>query len=436
MFKGSRLLIVSLVVLVSFIFVDTDKASAVVDPFTGYIVVSAVLHAVVIGGAVAYKYFSRENGGAPSANSHKIVASTGTVGREASVTWVSLTSDGQVQQNYKNVSAKASFSDVTTLANTTQYPNIKAAIDNSKRSYVLATEDSGWDVGNVYYDGNAYYQWTSKDPVQTYTSGSAVSSTGIVQFNSFLQKYYATHTFAGTNGYTRQTFYGIRLGTSPPAPLSVPDRSKFVKQLDTNSDGNIESVFKGEIDDFIKSNPNVVHYADTADPALVDSASDFVGPSTPSASDLASASSKLASADATRNAWLNYSSNKGDSVAKQIWLDRVAQDAKDVEKDVDIPALLSSPGDVPDLDFSRFQDLKGALSSTYPFSLIGSLPDLLSPFSRSPVAPVIHLPVYGNDLVVDLSMFDPVAAVCRWCIGLLATAGVVYYIVHFWRGVS
>lgn len=439
MFKGSRLFIVSLAVLVSFIFVDTDKASAVVDPLTGYIVASALLHTLVIGGIVAAKYFKRENGGTASTSSHGI-GSRGSIGRSATVTWVDLSADDTVGHKEKNVSAKIKFNDITTLANTSQYPNLKTAIDNAKRSYTLANEDTGWDVGSVYFDGYEYYQWTSKSDLMVYTYGSAPSSTTPVSYNSSTGKYFTTHTFGGTNGYTRQTFYGIRLGKNPPAPLVTPDLSKFVEQIDSDSDDNIEDVFKGEIDDFIKNNPNVIDYIDSEDPVGVDDAYVFTLPRTPSASDLDRAAARRASRTAKRNAWVNYSTHPDDPAALQDWLDRDAQDyrdrADDYDRENDNAVSLSSPGDVPDLDFSRFQDLKGALSSTYPFSLIGTLPDLLSPFVSSPSAPVIHLPVYGNDLVVDLSVFDPVAAVCRWCVGLLATAGVVYYIVHFWRGVS
>ena len=102
----------------------------------------------------------------------------------------------------------------------------------------------------------------------------------------------------------------------------------------------------------------------------------------------------------------------------------------------------SIPSPVPEaparkrLDWSKFDTLKGALSNTFPFSLVSTLPAFFSAFSDA-AAPVFQLPMpMGKTLTVDLAIFDPVALVIRWLFGLSATVGAVYVQIKFWRGVS
>jgi hypothetical protein len=81
--------------------------------------------------------------------------------------------------------------------------------------------------------------------------------------------------------------------------------------------------------------------------------------------------------------------------------------------------------------------IKGALNSTFPFNTVSRLSSYYSTFSVDAAAPSFILPLpLGNSLNVDLSIFDPLAAVIRFLLGLSATIGVTYYIFQFWRGVS
>lgn len=264
---------------------------------------------------------------------------------------------------------------------------------------------------------------------------------------------------------------------SPPSPGPYSDSKSLENLTGSQSGGTLKSEYQSELDRMFQDPDYVPTFTDgtTGLPWAPPPASTVMSPDQLAAynasgaardareaaldSARAATSNAAAALDVSRDAYVSSGGNPdtlqgGDASLRDAYVrargafdsakaaedrqaaDNASADAEEAEEDSDNPFSLPSAGEAPDLDFSKFGSLKGALSSTYPFSLISRLPDLLSPFSRPPSAPVIHLPVYGNDMVVDLSAFDPVASVCRWCMGLFATVGVVYYVVHFWRGVS
>lgn len=95
--------------------------------------------------------------------------------------------------------------------------------------------------------------------------------------------------------------------------------------------------------------------------------------------------------------------------------------------------------DVPlkSLNFDSWRALLGALSGVFPFSLLPSLTGYLQPFMADPHPPAFDLPIYGSNTIhVDLSFADPGVKVFRWALSLLATYGVCWYVVRFYRGVS
>lgn len=90
------------------------------------------------------------------------------------------------------------------------------------------------------------------------------------------------------------------------------------------------------------------------------------------------------------------------------------------------------------LDFSSGKQLIGVLQNTYPINLLPSLGASLSNFVfASPTPPIFKLPMpLGTTLVIDLTLFDGIATICRFFIGSLMTVGLILAIINFWRGVS
>lgn len=89
------------------------------------------------------------------------------------------------------------------------------------------------------------------------------------------------------------------------------------------------------------------------------------------------------------------------------------------------------------LDFAPLKKLQGSLSNVWPFNLLGAIGDTLGGLVGTPTAPVFDLPLPFNlSIRVDLTPFDPLAAICRWIMGIFYSIGVALGINKFWRGVS
>lgn len=483
MFKSFRHWLIAFSVLVAFTVFDVQQASAVIDPFTVSLGVSALIHAAVIGGAyVGWRTYKRENGSTRNPSGTKVTPQ-GTIGRDVRVEWVDLTQTDFVSG--KNVTAKIPYSQIASAVkgNPTKYPNLKAAIDKSETNECYADDgpNAEWQVGESFEDSSTGYYYTVTGVHNTSVQNGTNTVNKLMNtptWSSALNSHYVTKLYSGSPTYKLVTYLCSPTGTkyAPPRPAQqVPPEFAVNISGSSSAPTDVYSDYYGEIDDYLTEQGGTLSFIDSDDSSSVDTSPPFVVPPMPSlhefiasqstrdalqASGAALDSARLAvtaAQGAVDTARANYDLSGSPSDAQKLadalkaladsqaafdklkaeLAKQAADDAKKAAEDeADNAAQLGGAGDVPDLNFSRFQELKGALSTTYPFSLIGMLPDLLSPFVSSPSAPVIHLPVYGNDLVVDLSIFDPVAAVCRWCVGLLSSAGVVYYIVHFWRGVS
>lgn len=89
------------------------------------------------------------------------------------------------------------------------------------------------------------------------------------------------------------------------------------------------------------------------------------------------------------------------------------------------------------LNFDSMNQVLGVLPSKFPFNLISQGFSYADVFIRSPSAPSFDLTLpYGFVMHLDLAVFDPVAAVCRFFVTVLLLGGSLIYVVRFWRGVA
>lgn len=216
MIRRFRSFIVALALLVSFTVYDTRNASAIVDPFTAYVVASAVIHAVIIGGAyVGYKYYKKENGGSRDANGTKVTPN-GTIGRDATVTWVDI-STGVPEIKSKNVTAKVSHDKLKTAvkSNPSKYPKLINALSQS-----LATDISSpsLDSLNSLSVGSIVIVNSGSYPGNYSISNKTVSST------SLSSSYTTTFHDSGYPVTRSDGTYGDRIyvPTGPPSGISTP----------------------------------------------------------------------------------------------------------------------------------------------------------------------------------------------------------------------
>lgn len=397
MIRRFRSFIVALALLVSFTVYDTRNASAIVDPFTAYVVASAVIHAVIIGGAyVGYKYYKKENGGSRDANGTKVTPN-GTIGRDATVTWVDI-STGVPEIKSKNVTAKISYDKLKSAvtSNSSKYPKLSASLKSIPTT------------GDVVTIGGTNYLLGSQDS-QTYDSrnydfmsyGQAFINTGATppdRTDLFLHKiYFVTVTSSPVSSSTVSAPDFAKKLSNSTSPITVPQ--------------NVYSDYYQEIDDYITDNPNVMEYVDTEDSSQVDNAPVSPAPSVPSSSQyqaavdtkaaIESAQKAATSAQTAADAAAQKYQQSGTPEDYQKMLD--AQAAADKAK-ADADALASDKsadaaekdgssyysaqnpayGDGEETDFGSrldtfFTDLKGTSLFSLPDRLLSGLPSGGSP---------------------------------------------------------
>lgn len=99
---------------------------------------------------------------------------------------------------------------------------------------------------------------------------------------------------------------------------------------------------------------------------------------------------------------------------------------------------VAKPDEIKSVDFSTLARLNGVVSNTFPLSMLTNVPSYLAPLLSGDVsAPQFDIPLYGDKKFhIDLTPFDPVAAVIRFIMALLISIGMILYVIRFWRGVS
>ncbi len=124
------------------------------------------------------------------------------------------------------------------------------------------------------------------------------------------------------------------------------------------------------------------------------------------------------------------SSNPATTIPTQIPTQDTAVDPPDVYPSTNAVELKK-------IDLRKWTQLYGVMQNTFPFSLLTTLSGYLDAFVTEPVAPSFDMHVYQDKkLHIDLSFFDPVAALVRWVIGILLTIGAILGMQKWWRGVS
>lgn len=265
------------------------------------------------------------------------------------------------------------------------------------------------------------------------------------------------------NGYV-VTFHSC----TPPSPMPTPPAAIAA----ANPTGAMSAAATDDLDKLIAANANgfTVSIIDSAVPSNGDTALPLVPPapttsplnpsapvvqtgSTAAAATAASAATTAsATAAAAQSAAANYLlSHPGATVdndpayAALINASVNAQVAAGTSTAIANSAAVQAQDTFPNvtndsllaIDFSPFMAISGAFSAVWPFCLLSSLSGMIQPLVAAPVAPSFVLPLpLGTHVTIDLSIFDQVAEVLRWAIGLCLTVGAIMGMARFWRGVS
>jgi RHS repeat-associated protein len=266
----------------SFVLWKPPLAEAVFRPITKSVAAPALITSVNPGNYVSTEYFKRENGGIPSSYSSTVNMTTGNIGREASVVWVELASNGVIVEKQKNVVAKINFSDVVSLtrANKSKYPRLEAATwfayDAPPITKTAPAYGSTYKVNGSYYRFDSFWQGADnqnfcRDGYPYGSSGYEVGESGaLFGFKKYVGVFQCSSNNTTWDGWSR--FYFVTLVAAPAPSDATPER--FAQYL--SETGNIlDPTIKAEIDDLLSNFGDSVSFVDATAASAMDSASPF-----------------------------------------------------------------------------------------------------------------------------------------------------------------
>lgn len=106
-----------------------------------------------------------------------------------------------------------------------------------------------------------------------------------------------------------------------------------------------------------------------------------------------------------------------------------------IQQQTDKPVDSPEPDEIKTLNFESFKGLGDLLSTKFPFNYLPLFYSTLSVLASEPRAPTFDLPLpLNNTIHVDLSLFDPVAVVCRWVTAFGFTLGILYLVYRRFAG--
>lgn len=460
-------------------FVPLAYVAAVVGPeLAPYVTASLAIHGAAL---VAGLYYYLK----PGAQSQ---ADTQSIKTPSSVTWIDLPSM-TVQE--KDINTEITFDDFVNNAydNVNKYPLLNQLVTKYSPppmpvgpQQVGASVDPAQFIGKkVPWKENGHTGWVQITGVisnVTYGSGNTpYSGQGMYNFGS--NTYYA---FADKGESGRG--WGVEVSyvdtTPPPFTKAKKSNSEVIQGLTVNGNENepVKPTYQDEIKKMMQDPSYVPVFSDAttglphAPPPLGDIAtpkqvSDYnkagqnseaqAAASAANAAAIAAAQTAANNANArSANAQAAASANPSDpnlaaaaaaaqaaadaanaALAKAL-ADKAGLDASATQKQEDESAAeVPTSGTKKTIDMSKLHELKGALDSTYPFNLPGVIAGYYHKFVAPAETPVFDLPLpLGQTLHVDLSVMEPIAILFRYLIGISATAGALFYVVHFFRGIS
>jgi len=421
--------------------------------------------AMALTAAGAGMYYAMKSGHSAT------VSPLGNLSRVASVAYIASKAGANVLDEH-DVTAQMTYAQLSSLANavSTLYPLVKDAINGIG---LAPTLDKNSTVGTVYSTPVGNKRLTESCGVRlqdgSYT-GDSIQMVGS-------DKVYVVYQNP-TNGYYQASncFY-LGPDNRTPSPLTPTEAAKRLAA--NNVSGDVRTPYQAEIDKMFQDPNYVPTFTDdttglpyatppgvltpgqvtaintagaaadarestitkigeaaAAAAAATNTANNNVqsAQAAQAAAATAAAASPndaaLAAALAAANVALaNAQAALADAQAKQA-----AAEAEQAKSQETLPTE-DTTGKLHKWKWDKFETLKNLIPTVFPFSLISTLGSYLSVLVADPVAPSFDLPLYQSNVMhISLDIFDPVATVCRWLIGILLTIGGVQLVIGFWRG--
>lgn len=402
---------------------------------------------LTVSGVTYYKPLE----GSFSGPSH-VASVLGATGRILYTTWQDYSAySTQIIKN-KLITAKIVFSDLLSMVknNASTYPNLYDALTDINSKTVDTSSYDAISVGDVISTPFGYRTVTGKDYGSTATMLNYCSPNDGNSNPCWRTSNVHVGYGASCGDFCFYQTVTISFGSTNVVPTTVDaSASDYRSRLNASL-----GIYSGEIDALISSNPNIVHFTDTATPDTdLDTAPPFVLPVTPpvpqtvsnlGAETKTAVDSRLAAAKAAQAA--AATALAADPTNQALIDAKAAADAELAAAQKATDAATQATGEkyispespiLKQLNFDKWRQFLNLLTTLWPFTLIVSFSGYVSAFVREPHAPEFDLPIYGGTgLHISLSMFDIVAQLCRWVIATLFTLGIVQRIISWYKGES
>lgn len=451
--------ILSAFLCISLLLSDYSDAEAVALPVAATAAATAI---VTVGGA----YYYLQSGGTTTFDGQKFI-------RSAAVSYAVINAVTRVPEVVsKTLTASLPPESVTTIVDSspTNYPLLHASRSGIPSvSGISNSTFNSLTVGSIIRDSSGSLRTVKR----VWSSGwnTWVSPNPRTQWDGGYQQYVMSYG-SGSHPQNSEGYYssGYHVAWSPfdPPPPQPAPAAPTPYAWSIAPSGAVKPEYQAEMDKAFRDPAYIPSFSDTttglpwsppadvvtipeataaekaiaaraASQSAVDAAAQ-ASTSARSAADaaVAAAAANPTDADAQRRAAYYVSiADQRDADLARTQSDAATLDATQAKDaaDSEVPAVDSVARKV--LDWEKWKNLKNSMSNVWPFTLLSSLSGLLSQFAGDPVAPSFDLPVYGTTkLHIDLSIFDPIAAITRWAIGILMTIGIVQLLVNWYRGTS
>lgn len=462
--------LLSALLIVSLVFSSYKEAEAIAIP-----VAAVVVGATLLVAAGATQYY---NNPAVAASAASAVSTVGNYYRSVDAYTQGLTAYGKAQL-YRDAAtlqvAGQAIIDAVKAAADGMYSALKNALADSTDP---AYSPSGVPVGSIISAKNPDGSFSNLKTTSLFTPSSpwGGSSSGIMNTSEYspgFQSYPGYIWFVqnvrdyDSTHIVYQVWSAFATSDSNPPNYQIPPLipitpSSLPARLAPN--GSVPADVAGEMDDLIRNNPSIATPTSgttavgTADadnqgklippfiPVLPQGVTTtppqiITGLGSDTVSDanarLAAAQQALTDAQAAAAADPTNPALQQAVATAQTSVSTITGQLADATDAASESYVAPTGGPRKSFDWSKWHQLLGLLASTFPFSLISTISGYLSPFSGSPVAPSFDLHIYGSQkLHIDLSPFDIIASICRWALGLLMTAGIVQFVIKWYRGTS
>lgn len=408
-------------------------------------IASAAVHtAVFVTGALMYSLKSSGTG------SHK--ANATDIKRTGEVTWVDLTDGKTVKQ--ADTTAKTSTEGMKNKAknNPSKYPKLSAAAktkDAIDKANFTAAQDLSTMSGKIIKCDDGTYRTLGTVVPNSQNHGSNMGGSSTVSYYPAGNRISITNIYSGPNDqwgnptHPWDTIdYYVTGGAVPTEQVPEIDATneQFANKLRNGAPENVYSDYYGEIDDYLKSNPNVVHFVDAQEEtteAMPEYASLAKQEAVAAADAAASASSAATSAQtAASNARARANANPNDMIlagladkaeadaaaaeanAQEAYKKQIEAENKAQEDEEETTSTVGTDGEHEaygvDGEFN-FGDRISSFVNTIRNSALFSMPSRVLgevPTGGSPVQTIEMGNTFGTH-TMDWSRFDAVWAILR-----------------------